>query len=174
MLKINRQLKIPAIRRCNGMYKQYMNTEATASNVVGILRENHNMWERRAPLTPTQVRKIVESQPQQIKVLVQPCTRRVFSDREYEDAGAIITDDLSGASLIFGVKAPKAKDLQANKCYMFFSHVIKAQPYSMPLLDTILEKNIDLYDYECITEKGRDDTKRLVAFGQFAGQAGNR
>ena len=55
---------------------------------------------------------------------------------------------------------------------MFFSHVIKAQPYSMPLLDMILQKNISLYDYECITEKGLDDTKRLVAFGRFAGQAG--
>lgn len=59
--------------------------------------------------------------------------------------------------------------LLPNKTYIFFSHVIKAQPYNMPLLDTILEKKIRLLDYEKITDsKGR----RLVAFGEFAGLAG--
>jgi len=42
----------------------------------------------------------------------------------------------------------------------------------MPLLDAVLEKKVALFDYECITEGGRDDTKRLVAFGFYAGQAG--
>jgi alpha-aminoadipic semialdehyde synthase len=70
------------------------------------------------------------------------------------------------------VKSPKAKSLIADKSYMFFSHTIKAQPYSMPLLDTILDKNIRLYDYECITASGRDDTPRTVAFGGYAGRAG--
>lgn len=51
---------------------------------------------------------------------------------------------------------------------MFFSHTIKAQPYNMPLLDKILEKKINLVDYECI----RQDGNRLVAFGRFAGIAG--
>ena len=53
------------------------------------------------------------------------------------------------ASLIIGVKAPELCDLIPNRAYAFFSHVIKAQPHSMPLLDAVLQKNIRLFDYEC-------------------------
>jgi hypothetical protein len=38
----------------------------------------------------------------------------------------------------------------------------------MPLLDTCLEKNVTLVDYECIAENG----ERKVAFGHWAGVAG--
>ena len=59
-----------------------------------------------------------------------------------------------------------------DKSYMFFSHVIKGQPANMPLLQTILDKKIRLFDYECITVDGKRGSKRLVAFGKFAGIAG--
>ena len=42
----------------------------------------------------------------------------------------------------------------------------------MPLLDTLLAKNIRCIDYECITEGGVWKGKRLVAFGRYAGIAG--
>jgi len=42
----------------------------------------------------------------------------------------------------------------------------------MPLLDTLLQKNIRCIDYECITEGGVWKGKRLVAFGRYAGIAG--
>ena len=35
---------------------------------------------------------------------------------------------------------------------MFFSHTIKGQEQNMQLLDALLEKNIRLIDYECVTE----------------------
>jgi len=38
----------------------------------------------------------------------------------------------------------------------------------MPLMDAILEKNIRLFDFECIKKDGQ----RLVAFGRYAGIAG--
>ncbi len=47
------------------------------------------------------------------------------------------------------------------------SHVIKAQPANMAMLDSFVEKQARILDYECITAKGRDDTKRIVAFGKF-------
>ena len=66
------------------------------ANVLGIMRENHNMWERRAPLTPQQIKALLDNpNAKDMKVLVQPCTRRVYKNREYEEVGAIITDDLS-------------------------------------------------------------------------------
>ncbi len=146
-------------------------SQYVGNGIVGVLREQHNMWERRAPITPQQVLQLKKKHPN-FKVIVQPCSRRIFSDKEYEEVGAELRDDLSSASLIVGVKAPPATTLLNEKSYMFFAHIIKAQPYSMPLLDAMLEKKVRLFDYECITEGGRDDTKRSVAFGKYAGRAG--
>ena len=41
---------------------------------------------------------------QGLKVVVQPCTRRVFTDVEYEEAGAEIKEDLSECSTVLAVK----------------------------------------------------------------------
>lgn len=142
------------------------------NNVLGILRECHGMWERRSPLSPNQVQTLLKTLPAASKVLIQPCTRRIYSNDEFRAAGAEVTEDLSPANTILGVKSVPKENLIADKAYMFFSHTIKAQPYSMPLLDTVLEKNIALFDYECITRDGKDDTPRLVAFGVYAGRAG--
>jgi hypothetical protein len=54
-----------------------------------------------------------------------------------------------------------------NMCIFGCSHVIKAQPQNMAMLDKILKQKMRLFDYECITQGGRDDTRRTVAFGRF-------
>lgn len=136
---------------------------------VGMVREVYNKWERRAPLCPDNVARLVNSG---LRVLVQPSNRRIFSADEYERAGAIITDDLSPASVIFGVKQVPVENLLPERTYVFFSHVIKAQPANMRMLDTILDKRIRLIDYECITRNGLRLGPRLIAFGGFAGMAG--
>jgi len=133
---------------------------------IGIVREVYSKWERRSPLTPGHVEKIVQDGT---RVLVQPCTKRIFSNREFQNSGAVITDDLSEANAIFGVKQVKKEALLEGKSYCFFSHVIKAQEVNMPLLDEVLKRNIRLFDYECITDNER---RRLVAFGKYAGKAG--
>jgi alpha-aminoadipic semialdehyde synthase len=90
------------------------------------------------------------------------------------DAGAEIREDVSEATVIFGVKEVPIDNLLANKTYFFFSHTIKAQDYNMPLLDRLLEKNIRMIDFECIREpkKAGYNPQRLVAFGRYAGIAG--
>ena len=90
---------------------------------IGILRECKNKWERRCSLTPKEVRSIVAAN---ITVLVQPSSIRCYSEDEFIDAGAIIQEDLSEASVIFGVKEVPIQNLMANKTYFFFSHTIKA------------------------------------------------
>jgi alpha-aminoadipic semialdehyde synthase len=74
--------------------------------------------------------------------------------------------------LHIGVKQFPKSSIVGGKNYLFFSHVIKAQPKNMPLLDHILECKARLFDYECITRDGLDDSPRLVAFGKYAGIAG--
>ena len=105
--------------------------------VMAIRREDINVWERRAPIAPSHVAELAQKG---IKVLVQPSTRRAYTMDEYERAGAVITEDLTPASLIIGVKAVPIDLLVPDKTYAFFSHTIKAQEANMPLLDAMLDK----------------------------------
>ena len=76
---------------------------------------------------------------------------------------------MSSCDVLLGVKEVPIDALIPNKKYFFFSHTIKKQPYNRELLRAILEKNIELYDHEVITNpKGA----RLVAFGRYAGIVG--
>lgn len=134
--------------------------------VLALRREDNSEWERRAPLSPSQVQQLVKSG---IKVIVQPSNRRAFPMQEYERMGAIIKEDISEAPVILGVKSVPIDLLEPYKTYAFFSHTIKAQEANMPLLDAILEKNIRLVDYEKMMD---EQGTRVVAFGKYAGVAG--
>ena len=149
--------------------RHFQSSQARALGGIAIVEEVYNKWERRAPLTPSHVQTLVN---RGIDVYVHPSTRRIFSDVEYKEAGAILTTDLSKASILLGVKQVPIERLIADKTYIFFSHTIKAQHSNMALLDAILEKNIRLIDYECITDDGTRAGNRLVAFGKYAGMAG--
>ncbi|XP_065355629.1 alpha-aminoadipic semialdehyde synthase, mitochondrial [Calliphora vicina] len=134
--------------------------------VIAIRREDQSVWERRAAFGPSHVQKMVK---QGVKVIVQPSNRRAYPMQAYMQAGAIIQEDISEASVIFGVKQVPIDALIPGKTYCFFSHTIKAQESNMALLDAVLEKKIRLIDYErIIDERG----SRQVAFGKYAGVAG--
>ena len=107
--------------------------------ILAIRREDINVWERRAPIAPQHVKQLKEKG---ITTLVQPSTRRAYTMKEYENAGAIITEDLSPATCIVGVKQVPIDALLPDKTYAFFSHTIKAQEANMPLLDTMLARVI--------------------------------
>jgi len=136
-------------------------------DVIGIRKETKDKTEHRAPLTPDQVRRLVDDH--YLTVVVEPSETRVFTDKEYRAAGAKVSKDLSNCNLILGVKEVPLKDLLPDQRYLFFSHTIKAQPYNMKMLKTIINKKITLLDYELITN---EDGRRLVFFGNYAGYAG--
>ena len=66
----------------------------------------------------------------------------------YTQVGAVVQEDISEATVVFGVKQVPVDSLQSNKTFCFFSHTIKAQQDNMELLDACLEKNVRLVDYE--------------------------
>ena len=76
------------------------------------MHETYNKWERRVPLTPDQVRELVQSN---YKVLIQPANHRIFTDAEYTAAGATVTEDLGEACLILGVKQVANENLLKDK-----------------------------------------------------------
>jgi alpha-aminoadipic semialdehyde synthase len=60
-----------------------------------MVREGKNKWERRCPLTPKEISKLVNEDG--IRVIVQSSSNRCYSDSEFQNAGAIISEDLSSA-----------------------------------------------------------------------------
>ncbi len=63
-----------------------------------------------------------------IHFLVQASRKRIFSDFEYEQAGAKIVyklEELEPCHLILGIKEIPVEKLIANKTFMYFSHTIK-------------------------------------------------
>lgn len=137
------------------------------TGTVGIRREDKHDFERRVPLTPDAVRRLIEGED--LRVVVQPSPIRVFDDESYRDAGATVQEDLSVCDAILAVKEVPAELLSADTAYVFFSHTIKGQAHNMPLLRRLSELECTLVDYERIVD---DQGRRLVFFGRHAGLAG--
>ncbi len=133
---------------------------------LGIVKETKNKWERRVPLNPKAVEKLIQAG---FEVIVQPSEIRIYKNEEFEETGAKISEDLSRCDFIIGVKEILLNALIPGKPHLFFSHTIKGQDYNMPLLQKILDDKITLLDYEKILDS---KNRRLVFFGKFAGNAG--
>jgi alpha-aminoadipic semialdehyde synthase len=134
--------------------------------VIALRRENKNVWERRVGLTPSDCKTLID---QGIEVLVQPDSLRCFNDKEYSNVGAVVTEDITSASIIIGIKEVPLEYLFPDKTYLFYSHTVKGQPSNMPALRQILHKNIRLIDYELIHKEGG---KSDISSSRFAGIVG--
>jgi|JI10StandDraft_1071094.scaffolds.fasta_scaffold284671_2 alpha-aminoadipic semialdehyde synthase len=60
---------------------------------VGIRAEDKSVWERRTPLSPDDIKDIMEKN-NDIQFIVQSSRKRIFSDAEYQAAGAKIVNKL--------------------------------------------------------------------------------
>jgi len=133
----------------------------------GLLREGKIPHDKRVALTPLQCKKAMELYPE-LEIVIQPSTIRAYKDSEYQAQGISYQEDLSDCDVLIGVKEVNIKDLIPNKKYLFFSHTYKMQPYNRDLLRAILEKKIQLIDYELMTK----NNERVIAFGRYAGIVG--
>jgi len=133
-----------------------------------IIKERKNPPDRRVVFSPE---KLIEAQQKfpEAKFKVESSDIRVFSDEAYVKAGFEVTEDVTDCDVMIGVKEVPIDVLVPNKKYFFFSHTIKKQPYNRKLLQSILEKNIELYDHETIVD---DKGFRLIGFGRYAGIVG--
>jgi len=134
----------------------------------GIIRERKNPPDRRVVLSPEACQQVLQHHPE-ASIVVESSPIRVFEDDEYTKSDVSVADSVADCDVLLGVKEVPIDALIPNKKYFFFSHTIKKQPYNRDLLRAILERNIELYDHEVITNpKGQ----RLVAFGRYAGIVG--
>ena len=136
--------------------------------VIGLIRERKSPPDERVPLTPKQCALIHEKYPH-IKVLVEPSPTRCYGDEEYSEAGIELSNDMSACDVLLGVKEVPVDNLVPGKTYFFFSHTKKKQPYNQKLMHALIEKNIRMIDYECLTHS---DAQRILGFGLFAGIVG--
>ncbi|KAJ6508932.1 Saccharopine dehydrogenase-domain-containing protein [Mycena sanguinolenta] len=165
--------------------------KTTPSLVIGLRREDPaRIWERRTPLTPDAVKRLLSERPG-VKVHVEHCDRRVFRDHEYIQAGAIIKENLNDAHIVVGIKETPLSELittpvqdlnpltggKIARTHLMFSHTAKGQTYNTALLSRFLANEAfkgdpslpRLIDYEHLTDA---EGKRTVGFGWFAGVAG--
>jgi saccharopine dehydrogenase (NAD+, L-lysine-forming) len=135
---------------------------------IGIIKEGKNPPDKRVALSPSQCEYILNNYPD-VEVFVQASNIRKFKDEEYQKLGVAVVDSVEDCDILIGVKEVPIDQLIPNKKYLFFSHTFKEQPYNRQLLKALLDKNIQLIDWEVIKDtKGR----RLIAFGRYAGIVG--
>ncbi len=133
-----------------------------------IIKEQKNPPDKRVVLPPSACRSLLKTFPE-MEIKVESSENRTFTNSSYENIGIEVTNNIDDCDVMLGVKEVPKEVLIPNKKYFFFSHTIKEQPYNRTLLKAVLDKNIELYDHEVITDqKG----VRLVAFGRYAGIVG--
>jgi len=135
--------------------------------VIGLIREGKIPADNRVALTPSQCRWLLKNTD--FKILAQPSDKRSYTDKEYEQSGVVLKEDLSAANLLLGIKEVPVDMLLPGKTYMFFSHTKKKQSYNQRLMHAMVEKQITLIDYECLEHA---DGQRIIGFGFFAGIVG--
>lgn len=136
--------------------------------IIGLSKERKNPPDNRVALSPIQCVALQQRYPE-VQVLVESSPSRCFSDDAYREVGIEVVDSLERCDVIFNIKEVPSEALIAGKTYFFFSHTIKKQPYNRGMLQTILEKNITLIDYEVLRyETGA----RVLGFGRYAGVVG--
>jgi saccharopine dehydrogenase (NAD+, L-lysine forming) len=136
--------------------------------IIGLSKERKNPPDNRVALSPIQCVALQQRYPE-VRVLVESSPSRCFADDAYREVGIEVVDSLERCDVIFNIKEVPSEALIAGKTYFFFSHTIKKQPYNRGMLQTILEKNITLIDYEVLRyETGA----RVLGFGRYAGVVG--
>lgn len=135
---------------------------------LGIVREGKVPHDKRVPLTPSQCKEVMTKFPN-VEIFVESSEVRAFPDSAYADLGLPVVKDVSHCDILIGVKEVNIDDLIPNKKYLFFSHTYKEQPYNRALLQAILDRNIQLIDYEILTDI---NDRRIIGFGRYAGIVG--
>ncbi len=144
-------------------------------NIIAIRREgSRKRGEKRVAITPSYAKHIIEWGN---KILVQPSVspetgdlKRAFHDSRYRKVGAEITEDISKADVIIGLKEIGAKKIMPDKAYYCFSHTHKGQLKNRQILKSYVENRATLIDYELI--RNEKDQRLVTAFTYNAGYAG--
>lgn len=135
------------------------------------LRAESRSTERRSPLVPADVAKLVA---EDIELVVERSAQRAFDDADYAAAGARLAEtgswpDAPAEAVVLGLKELPAEPFALRHRHVFFGHAYKDQPGARLLLDRFVAGGGALLDLEYLTD---DTGRRLTAFGYWAGYVG--
>lgn len=134
------------------------------------LRKEEKPGEWRVALTPEGAFGLVQAG---IEVVVEKFDHRIFSDREYAQAGARLTDEswpqAPREAIVLGLKELDEDAFPIAHRMVYFSHTFKGQHGARDVLKRYAEGGGEIYDLEFLTnERGA----RVAAFGYWAGYVG--
>lgn len=135
------------------------------------LRSEARATERRTPLVPDDVRRLLDSG---LQVTVEESDQRVYPIEEYAEAGATIAGtgswvDAPDDVFVLGIKELPDEPAGLRHRHIYFAHAFKGQSDAAFTLGRFREGGGRLYDIEYLTdERGA----RVVAFGYWAGYVG--
>ncbi|KAG8906074.1 Saccharopine dehydrogenase [Tulasnella sp. 403] len=135
------------------------------------LRCEKKEFERRAALTPTTARKLIDAG---FDITVERDEQRIFNDEEYEKVGCKLVDNNSWPSAPTSVPIIGLKELEVSleplsHTHIQFAHCYKNQAGWAAVLTRFHRGGGTLYDLEFLTD---DNGRRVAAFGFHAGFAG--
>lgn len=135
--------------------------------MIIFLRKEYKKNEFRTPLIPSDCRILINKN---FKIYVQPSNSRCFIDKEYEENGCILSEEIPEDSYILGIKE---LDLIDERFYgyrnIYFSHTFKGQVESDRVIEKFRRNGGKILDYEYILY---ENGKRVIAFGYWAGYIG--
>jgi saccharopine dehydrogenase (NAD+, L-lysine-forming) len=135
------------------------------------LRCEKKEFERRAALTPTTARKLLDAG---FDITVERDEQRIFNDSEYQAVGCKLVENNTWPSApvtipIIGLKELPESDQPLPHTHIQFAHCYKQQAGWSSVLSRFHRGGGTLYDLEFLTD---DKGRRVAAFGYHAGFAG--
>ncbi|OCH96554.1 saccharopine dehydrogenase [Obba rivulosa] len=135
------------------------------------LRCEKKEFERRAALTPTTAKKLIDAG---FDIYVERDEQRIFDDAEYEAVGCTLVEHNSWPNApvttpIIGLKELPESDEPLPHTHIQFAHCYKRQAGWSSVLARFHRGGGTLYDLEFLTD---DKGRRVAAFGYHAGFAG--
>ncbi|KNZ48930.1 uncharacterized protein VP01_531g11 [Puccinia sorghi] len=145
----------------------------------------HRLWERRTPLVPDHVKKLIQRFGNSLAIKVESSQKRIFDDQSYSNAGAeLVPPGKADGDVVIAIKEIPIEELrvreqgQPPRTYLFcvvpksFSHTHKGQLYNVPLLKQMVNSGHQFIDWELIVNPSTG--ARQVSFGRLAGVLRNR
>ena len=131
------------------------------------LRKETYVNESRTPIVPEHVNKLIKAG---FQIIVESSEKRVFSDMDFLEQGAIITTEpwfsQPSETLIIGLKELTNLDKLNRHKHIYFSHSYKQQSNANQILQAFISTNSIMYDLEYFLNP---DGSRVLAFGYHAG-----
>jgi saccharopine dehydrogenase (NAD+, L-lysine-forming) len=149
-------------------------------NIIIYIRKELNINEKRVPIIPYNIPILINNN---FIIYIQSSNNRIYSDTEYQENGAIITNlpwynEKFKDALIIGFKELNDLTKLDHHLHIYFAHCYKKQNNSSIILNAFKSSNSILYDFEYFLNYNKifnieNKIQRIISFGVYAGISGS-